>query len=84
MRKCGQETSFVPGTDYSPVSRTRRSFSSACPRGSCVHVEGFQQGRQMPSKIDFESEDQVMNEVVDTAADVKIPKVRRVNVVAGN
>lgn len=72
------------GNDRSPVSRTRRSFSSACPTGSCVHVEGFQQRRRMPSKIVFQTEDQVMKEVVDTAADVKIPKVRRVLGVAGN
>lgn len=38
----------------------------------------------MPSKIVFQTEDQVMKEVVDTAADVKIPKVRRVLGVAGN
>lgn len=84
MRRCGRDTIFVPGTDYGPGSGTRRSFSSACPTGSCVHVEGFQQRRQMPSKIAFETEDQVMNEVVDTAADVKIPKVRKASGVAGD
>lgn len=68
----------------SSVSRTRRSFPSACPTGSCVVVEGFQQKRQMPTKIAFETEDQVMEEVVDTAADIKTPKVVRASRVAGD
>lgn len=38
----------------------------------------------MPSKIVFETEDLVMEEIVDTAADVKTLKVRRVSRVAGN
>lgn len=38
----------------------------------------------MPSKVFFETEDQVMEEVVDIAADVKTLKVRKVSRVARN
>lgn len=38
----------------------------------------------MPSKIFFETEDLVMEDVVDAAADVKTLKVRRVSRVTGN
>lgn len=43
----------------------------------CVYAEGFQQGREMPSKIIFETEDQAMDEDIDTVAEVKPVKVSR-------
>lgn len=63
-----------------------RSFPSACPWvKSCVSAEGFQQGREMPTKIIFETEDRAMEDVVDTAAEAKtIKKVGKVSCVAGN
>lgn len=69
-----------------PSSRMlARSFPSACPWvKSCVSAEGFQQGREMPTKIIFETEDQAMEEVVETAAETKTLKVGRVSRVAGN
>ncbi|XP_041836593.1 nucleolar RNA helicase 2 [Melanotaenia boesemani] len=38
---------------------------------ACVQAEGLQQGRQMPSKIIFESEEHTMSEDMDTVAEVK-------------
>lgn len=58
--------------------RLARSFPSACLWVSlCVYAEGFQQGREMPTKIIFDTEDHTMDEEVDTVAEAKTLKVSR-------
>lgn len=77
---------FLCGAREQHLSRMpTRSFPSACPwMSSCVSAEGFQRGREMPSKIVFETEDSTMEETVDTVAEHKTLKVSRVKLVARN
>lgn len=75
---------LCPAREQPSPRMLARSFPSACQWMSlCVHAEGFQQGREMPTKIVFETENQDMEEVVDTAAEAKTLKVSRVSRVTG-
>ncbi|XP_034536786.1 nucleolar RNA helicase 2 [Notolabrus celidotus] len=56
---------------------TARSFPSACPWVSLsVFAEGIQQGREMPSKIIFDTEEQAMDEDMDTVVEAKPIKIK--------
>ena len=56
--------------------RHARSFPSACPWVSlCVYAEGFHRGREMPTKIIFETEEQAMDDDVDTSTEATTLKV---------
>lgn len=75
---------LCPAREQASPRMPARSFPSACPRMSfCVATEGFQQGREMPTRIVFQTENQDMEEVVDTVAEAKTLKVSRVSRVAG-
>ncbi|XP_026234392.1 LOW QUALITY PROTEIN: nucleolar RNA helicase 2 [Anabas testudineus] len=43
---------------------------------ACVSAEGFQQGREMPSKIMFKAEDSAMEDDVDTVAEARPLKTK--------
>ncbi|KAL3992874.1 monocyte to macrophage differentiation protein [Sarotherodon galilaeus] len=65
----------VPGSRTRVVAPPCAFLSVRVPVGfTCVYAEGFQQGREMPSKIIFETEDQAMDEEVDTVAETKTLK----------
>uniref|UniRef100_A0A668SJF4 RNA helicase n=2 Tax=Oreochromis aureus TaxID=47969 RepID=A0A668SJF4_OREAU len=65
----------VPGSRTRVVAPPCAFLSVRVPVGfTCVYAEGFQQGREMPSKIIFETDDQAMDEEVDTVAETKTLK----------
>lgn len=68
----------VPGSRTRVVAPPCAFLSVRVPVGfTCVYAEGFQQGREMPSKIIFETEDQAMDEEVDTVVETKTLKVSK-------
>lgn len=74
-----------PAREHRSSHTYPRSFQSACPWLSwCLYAEGYQQVREMPSKITFETEDQTMEEVIETVAEAKSLKVSKISRVAGN
>lgn len=61
--------------DHMTSLRPFRSFPSACQWVACVHVEGLHQGREMPSKIIFETEEETTEREMDTVAEADTIKV---------
>ncbi|XP_024151706.1 nucleolar RNA helicase 2 [Oryzias melastigma] len=55
-------------------SASRVPFHPRARKLACVHAEGLHQGREMPSKIIFDSQEETMDEELDTVADAKASK----------